>query len=107
MPVSNTVHLTDDEFESRFRPLPHPTAPGGASFDGTMLETYGKDVAHVQETYARAPLTVWTVLDCDGRLIITNGFHFVNRFGYIITEIPFDAAESFEVYDDETDSEEQ
>ena len=25
----------------------------------------------------------WTVLDCDGRLLLCAGFHFVDRFGYI------------------------
>lgn len=25
----------------------------------------------------------WTVLDCDGRLLLCAGFHFVNRFAYV------------------------
>ena len=25
----------------------------------------------------------WTVLDCDGRLLLCAGFHFIDRFGYI------------------------
>lgn len=25
----------------------------------------------------------WTVLDCDGRLLLAAGFHFVNRVGFI------------------------
>ncbi len=25
----------------------------------------------------------WTVLDCDGRLLLAAGFHFVNRFAFI------------------------
>lgn len=27
---------------------------------------------------------VWTVLDCDGRLLLAPGFHIVNRFAYVI-----------------------
>jgi len=31
----------------------------------------------------------WTVLDCDGRLLLAAGFHFVNRIGYIKCERPW------------------
>lgn len=31
----------------------------------------------------------WTVLDCDGRLYVSAGFRFVNRIGYLRTEIPW------------------
>ena len=30
------------------------------------------------------PRHVWTVLDCDGRLFLTPGFRFVNRFAYVL-----------------------
>ena len=29
----------------------------------------------------------WTVLDCDGRLYLSAGFRFVNRIGYVRTEV--------------------
>lgn len=35
----------------------------------------------------------WTVLDCDGKLYVSAGFHFVNRIGYIKTEIPWTDAD--------------
>ena len=35
----------------------------------------------------------WTVLDCDGKLYVSAGFHFVNRIGYIRTELPWDDAD--------------
>jgi hypothetical protein len=25
----------------------------------------------------------WTVLDCDGRLLLAAGFHFINRIGFV------------------------
>ena len=31
----------------------------------------------------------WTVLDCDGKLYVAAGFHWVNRLGYLRTEIPW------------------
>lgn len=33
---------------------------------------------------------LWTVLDCDGKLYISAGRHFVNRMHYVITEEPYD-----------------
>lgn len=27
---------------------------------------------------------LWTVLDCDGRLLLSPGFQFVNRFAYVL-----------------------
>lgn len=37
------------------------------------------------------PLTVWTEVDgCDGGTTVLNGYHYVNRLGYFITEVPYD-----------------
>ena len=48
------------------------------------------------------PKTVWTVVDCDQHendsgLIITAGFHWVNRVGYVLTKKPWTTG--FEEYD--------
>lgn len=32
------------------------------------------------------PAQVWTVVDCDGRLYVTPGVHFVNRVDYLLTQ---------------------
>lgn len=37
------------------------------------------------------PALIWTLLDCDGKLCITSGWHYVNRMGYIIAKVPHDA----------------
>ena len=53
---------------------------------GEMLETYGEEydqVIHMNET---EPGRVWTLLDCDGKLVVSSGWHYVNRMGYYITE---------------------
>lgn len=39
---------------------------------------------------------IWTMLDCDGKLVITSGWHYVNRMGYLIAKVPHDA-ESIDV----------
>lgn len=99
MPQTEARRLTLDEFYDRFRPVPHPRDPY-APFWCCMLETYGEDLEHVHRIQETMPNTVWTVLDCDGELIIASGYHHVNRMGYIITEVPYGHDEIFEVYDD-------
>ncbi len=56
-------------FERRFRPLPAPD-------HGVLWEA------------AQVPRDAdyrfwWTVIDCDGRLLVSPGFRFVNRFAFI------------------------
>ena len=41
-----------------------------------LLETYGKDWDKVKKVRNRK---LWTLLDCDGKLIIVAGFRYVNR----------------------------
>jgi len=35
----------------------------------------------------------WTILDCDGRLYVSSGFRYVNRIGYIQTEVAWTKAD--------------
>jgi hypothetical protein len=73
-------------WEKRFKPIKN-MIDANASGDGTMFETYGKEEEYVRHVNSLAPATVWTLVDCDGGLRITNGYHFVNRIGYFITEV--------------------
>ena len=57
-----------------------------ASFDGTMFETYGDEVEFVK-TQVEAQ-KVWTIRDGeDDTLILTAGMGWVNRLGYLVTEV--------------------
>lgn len=62
-------------FERRFRPL---DGPDGAPY--WPREKLPKDVDG---------RLVWTILDCDGRLYVSPGFHFVNRIDYVLCEVPW------------------
>ena len=55
-----------------------------------LYETYGDDVKHVLDVYNRDKNLVWTILDCDGKLYLSPGFHIVNRLNYIICTKPYD-----------------
>lgn len=50
-----------------------------------MFETFAPDYDAVQ---AADPKTVWTLIDAEGSLYITAGWHFVNRIGYYIASVP-------------------
>jgi hypothetical protein len=57
-----------------------------ASFDGAMFETYGEELEFVK---SQDPAYIWMYGDGDdGGGYIWNGWHFVNRIGYFITEVP-------------------
>lgn len=94
--------ITEDDFYETYKPVPNPF-DSNAAWDGAMLETYGRELAHVQETFKTAPDTVWTVLDVDGSLIASSGMHHVNRIGYIITEVPVADGEFVETLDEDAD----
>lgn len=66
-------------FEQLYEPMVRP--------DGSILfETYGEDLQQVIHTDNHY---VWTLVDCDGDLFITAGYHLVNRMNYIITQKPW------------------
>ena len=56
-----------------------------AGFGGCMYETYGDEYEFIKKANKN---NVWTLIDGDGMFIIP-GRHYVNRFGYFITEVPW------------------
>lgn len=88
---TNYKELSYDEWEETYSPISNPIN-SRASFEGRMFETYGEDLEFV-EAYALKTdgLGVWTLVDGDeDEMIIGNGFHFVNRIGYFLTEKTYD-----------------
>lgn len=102
-----------DPFENwwdTFKPTGNPTANAGPHIgdEPKMFETYGDDLALVNEAFDVNPATVWTMVDSDGKLWITPGFHFVNRMGYFITEVAFqDDQQDIPVDDDDEETEDE
>jgi hypothetical protein len=64
-------------------------------YDGLMFETYGEEIDHVK---AQRPNKIWTLLDCDGKCYIVNGWHYVNRLGYFICEVPYTKTKDASVF---------
>ena len=83
-----------DEWCATYKPIPNNIVED-ASFDGTMFETYGAEVAFVKKA---DPAYIWMYGDGDdGGTYLWNGWHIVNRIGYFITEVPCPADTTIQV----------
>jgi hypothetical protein len=79
-----------------FVPNEHTTQDDMCSYGGAMYETFGEELDYVEEQPNKR---VWTIIDAGGRdLALIAGRHFVNRFGYIVTDEEWeDEYEEYEV----------
>lgn len=83
--------MTFDDWFEKYKPIANPTGESGLTVDDIcyMYETYEPELAVVKEWAARSPERVWTLVDDgEGNEYIVDGFHYVNRIGYFITEVP-------------------
>ena len=96
--MSKPTRIEWDEFVAKYRPQQNHI-DNNAAFDGCMYETYCAELLYVQSV---SGFRVWTVVETDsGNLETVNGYHHVNRMGYIITEEQWDGHAGFiEVYDE-------
>jgi hypothetical protein len=92
------MKITFEEFVEKYVPIKNHIDTN-ASYDGMAFETYGEELEFVKK---QNPANIWTVVDSDSGNypIITNGFHYVNRLSYIITEKPCEE-EFVDVIDEE------
>ena len=90
------IDMTEDEFFNEFNCVKNHL-DDNASFDGKMFETYGAELQHIQELCKNDLMkrTVWTIIEVEGKMFYVSGFHYVNRFGYLVTEEP--VKEGFEI----------
>lgn len=83
--------ITEEEFIEQYKPcLNHFHNDPEREWNGWMYETYGEEEEHIREVAKVNERFVWTILDADNGLTIVSGWHYVNRFGYILTELPAD-----------------
>lgn len=80
--------MTYEEFLDKFKPIKNHLQED-TSFDGIMFETYGEELEFVT---AQPHQKIWTILEGEGEtdeteFYIAEGYHFVNRWGYIVTEV--------------------
>jgi hypothetical protein len=79
------IEMDFDEWCDVYKPIKNHIDKD-SSFNGEMFETYGDEVAFVKE---QPEDRIWMYGDGDdGGTYIWNGWGFVNRIGYFITEVP-------------------
>ena len=93
-PDYKKVILSVEEWDHHFKPMVNHLDKN-ASFDdgsgGIMFETYGEEYDYVAAIGHKEPNRIWTYIDDEeGNTCIINGWAFVNRIGYFITEKPYD-----------------
>lgn len=76
-------------FYNKYKPILNHL-DDNASFDGFMFETFDDEIAYVEELRLSDPKRVWTIIEGDGVMVVSAGYHIVNRLGYIITEVHWD-----------------
>ena len=87
---NNFIELTMEDWEATYKPITNHI-DSNASFqdesgNGIMFETYGDEAAFVK---SQSPDKIWMYgSGDDGGTYIWNGWGFVNRLGYFITEVP-------------------
>jgi hypothetical protein len=93
--IESEIQITEETFLERFRPRRNHLNPD-ASFDfgagGCLYETFGEELAFVR---ANDPACIWTIIETDGELCIVSGYHFVNRLGYILCDVPVQDGASY------------
>jgi hypothetical protein len=88
------IEMDFDEWCDVYKPIQNHIDTN-ASFDGAMFETYGDEVNFVKEQDGSH---IWTYGDGDdGGSYVWNGWSFVNRIGYFITEVPCPADTTIQI----------
>jgi len=87
--MNNFIEMDFDEWCDTYKPIINHI-DSNASFDngygGVMFETYGDEVDFVK---SQSPANIWMYgQGDDGGTYVWNGWGFVNRLGYFITEVP-------------------
>ena len=91
------IKLTEDEFYEKFTPTINHLV-NDAPFGGTMYETYGAENDFINEFAQSEHRTkIWTIEEVEGNFYFVSGWHYVNRYGYIITEEAVMEVEEYEI----------
>ena len=88
--MDNFIELSFEDWVEQYKPITNHIDPHASFQDedgnGIMFETYGDEVEFVK---SQSPANIWMYgSGDDGGTYIWNGWGFVNRLGYFITEVP-------------------
>lgn len=78
-----------NEWANKYKPIKNHFSKDP---DEVMFETYGEEVEFVK---AQDPKYIWTYLQGDMSDLVVAGYHFVNRIGYHISEVPWENEDDY------------
>ena len=85
-------------FEEKYKPIKNHFSEHAE----LMFETYGEEVEYVKTIDNNR---IWTYIDGDMCSLIVAGWHFVDRLGYYITEVPWTDENEYVVLSEEVECE--
>lgn len=91
--MNNKISLTWEEWQEQFKPIPNTI--NEYRVDTPAFETYGEELDFVEKFVAENK--VWTMIDFGNGNVIINGYAWVNRMCYYITEVPWQENTDYEV----------
>ncbi len=80
--------MTYNEWEEKYKPIGNMISDNYDN-DG-RFDTFGEELDFVWSIQEAEPNKVWTMVEGDDGWYTINGFHFVNRVAYFVTELPFE-----------------
>ena len=96
--MNDLIELTQEEWFDKFKPIPNHIDDNASFSDGDngyMFETYGAELDFVKSHQSNR---IWTYCDNDfGGTSIFQGMRIVNRIGYFVTLVPFDANKDYQI----------
>ncbi len=82
--------MTYEQWIETYKPMQNYVANYEAAYDNTMFETCGDECKFIHKLRITAPDTIWTLVQGDNdEWIIASGYHYVNRMGYFVSQVPF------------------
>ena len=96
--MNDLIELTQEEWFDKFKPIPNHIDDNASFSDGDngyMFETYGEELDFVKSHQSNR---IWTYCDGDNSgTYIFQGMRIVNRIGYFVTIVPFDANKDYQI----------
>lgn len=104
-PINSPTVIDWDVFEEKYKPVKNHFQDS-APLNDWMYETYGEELAHVEKILKeKGENYIWTFLDGGGgevEQLISSGMWYINRMGFVITEIPWEGERGMiDVYDED------
>ena len=86
-------YVTYDDFLEKYHPIKNHLDEN-AGYDGFMFDTFDEQLHYILQTNTHSPQNIWTLIEGENNdMWLSPGYHYIDRFGFIITKEPVDRNE--------------